>query len=218
MSFGPGVEIESCASGGARVDLGILAHTDRVWASDTNDALKRQTIQRWTGLLLPPELIGAHVGPPRSHTTGRVHDLSSRVATALFESFGFEWDLTQTAPDERRQLAEAVSTYKRLRGLLHAGDIVHGDVPDPSARLHGVAAHNGTAAVFAYVQLTWSPLERSSPVALPGLDPERRYDVRVLDVAGGPRVLQRTASPWLTNGSLQLSGQVLRTVGLALPV
>lgn len=218
MSFGPGVEIESCASGGARVDLGILARTDRVWASDTNDALKRQTIQRWTGLLLPPELIGAHVGPPRSHTTGRVHDLSFRVATALFESFGFEWDLTQTAPDERRQLAEAVSAYKRLRGLLHAGDIVHGDVPDPSARLHGVAAHNGTAAVFAYVQLTWSPLERSSPVALPGLDPERRYDVRVLDVAGGPRVLQRTASPWLTNGSLQLSGQVLRTVGLALPV
>ncbi len=55
-------------------------------------------------------------------------------------------------------------------------------------------------------------------MAVPGLDPERRYDVRVLDVAGGPRVLQRTASPWLTNGSLQLSGQVLRTVGLALPV
>ena len=61
----PGVEIESCASGGARVDLGILARTDRVWASDTNDALERQTIQRWTQLLLPPELVGSHVGPPR---------------------------------------------------------------------------------------------------------------------------------------------------------
>ena len=44
----PGLEIESCASGGARVDLGILARTDRVWASDTNDALERQRIQRWT--------------------------------------------------------------------------------------------------------------------------------------------------------------------------
>jgi len=40
-------------------------------ASDTNDALERQAIQRWTGLLVPPELVGAHVGPPVAHTTGR---------------------------------------------------------------------------------------------------------------------------------------------------
>jgi alpha-galactosidase len=49
----PGVEIESCSSGGARVDLGILARIDRVWGSDSNDALERQHIQRWTALLLP---------------------------------------------------------------------------------------------------------------------------------------------------------------------
>ena len=36
----PGLEIESCASGGARVDLGILERTDRVWASDCNDAAR----------------------------------------------------------------------------------------------------------------------------------------------------------------------------------
>ena len=34
----PGVEIESCSSGGARVDLEILQRTDRVWASDCIDA------------------------------------------------------------------------------------------------------------------------------------------------------------------------------------
>lgn len=56
----PEVEIESCSSGGARIDLEILQRTDRVWASDCNDALERQAIQRWTGLLLPPEMIGAH--------------------------------------------------------------------------------------------------------------------------------------------------------------
>ena len=42
----PGVEIESCASGGARIDLGILTRTERVWTSDCNDALERQVIQR----------------------------------------------------------------------------------------------------------------------------------------------------------------------------
>lgn len=50
----PALEIESCASGGGRVDLGILARTDRVWASDCNDPVERQSIQRWTGQLLPP--------------------------------------------------------------------------------------------------------------------------------------------------------------------
>ena len=43
-----------------------------------NDALERQAIQRWTGLLVPPELVGAHVGPPVAHTTGRTVDLGFR--------------------------------------------------------------------------------------------------------------------------------------------
>ena len=69
----PQLEIESCSSGGGRADLGILERTDRVWTSDCIDALERQQIQRWTGLLVPPEMMGAHVGSPVSHTTGRRH-------------------------------------------------------------------------------------------------------------------------------------------------
>ena len=86
----PGVEIESCSSGGLRVDLEVLEHTDRVWGSDVIDPLERQQIQRWTAQLLPPELVGSHVGAPQSHTTGRTHDLAFRAGTALFGSFGIE--------------------------------------------------------------------------------------------------------------------------------
>ena len=39
-------------------------------------------IQRWTGLLVPPELMGSHVGPPRAHTTHRDLDLSLRMLVA----------------------------------------------------------------------------------------------------------------------------------------
>ena len=42
----PTVEIESCSSGGGRVDLGIAVRTDRFWTSDCNDAVERQRIQR----------------------------------------------------------------------------------------------------------------------------------------------------------------------------
>ena len=48
-------EIESCSSGGARVDLGILEHADRIWASDCIDPLERLGIMRWTTTqLIPP--------------------------------------------------------------------------------------------------------------------------------------------------------------------
>ena len=89
----PGVEFESCASGGARIDHEILRRTVRVWTSDCNDALERQTIQRGASMLIPPELMGAHIGPERSHTTGRRHDLQFRAATAFFGHLGVEWNL-----------------------------------------------------------------------------------------------------------------------------
>ena len=67
----PSVAWESCASGGGRIDLGVLERVQRVWASDMTDALARQQIQRWTTQLVAPEYVGAHVSAPTSHTTGR---------------------------------------------------------------------------------------------------------------------------------------------------
>src|SRR5699024_3157988 len=49
----PGLEIESCSSGGARVDLEALEHTDRVWVSHCIDPLERQQMNRWTAQLIP---------------------------------------------------------------------------------------------------------------------------------------------------------------------
>jgi alpha-galactosidase len=213
----PGVEIESCSSGGARADLGILARTDRIWASDTNDALERQAIQRWTGLLLAPELVGAHVGPPRAHTTGRVHDLSFRVATALFGHFGIEWDVTSASHEERAGLAEAIAFYKRMRGLTAGGEVVRADHHDPAAYLHGVVAADRSEAVFAYVQLATSALEVPGAGRLDGLDPERAYRVEPVMLAGGPRFAHAQPPPWLAAGGITLSGRALAVAGLQLP-
>src|SRR5207344_2608713 len=117
----PDVEWESCAAGGGRIDLGVLERVQRVWASDMTDALARQTIQRWTGQLVPPEYLGAHVSAPFSHQTGRYMPLSLRCATALFGHFGVEWDITRADPDARAELAAWIALYKRHRELIHSG-------------------------------------------------------------------------------------------------
>jgi alpha-galactosidase len=70
------------------VDRGILERTERIGASDCNDALERQSIQRWSGPVVPQEVVGGHIGPITSRTTARTHDLSFRAITALFEQFG----------------------------------------------------------------------------------------------------------------------------------
>jgi alpha-galactosidase len=175
----PGLEIESCSSGGARVDLGVLRYTDRVWASDCIDALERQQIQRWTAALLPPELIGSHVGAPWSHTTGRWRDLSFRAGTALFGHFGVEWDISRATAEERAGLASWIALYKELRPLLHTGAVVRADEPDPALWVHGVVSADRDRAVFAVVAMTTALTSPPGRVRLPGLEPGRRYRVAV---------------------------------------
>jgi alpha-galactosidase len=213
----PGVEIESCSSGGLRVDLEVVEHTDRVWGSDVIDPLERQQIQRWTAQLLPPELVGSHVGTPTSHTTGRTHDVAFRAGTALFGSFGIEWDLTAASDVERKELASWVALYKEMRELLHTGEVVRVPQHDPSFAVHGVVAHDGGEALFALVQLTTPETSVPGAVRLPGLDPARRYRVRPQPPGDLPTHLRGIVPPpWLAEG-LTLPGSVLAHAGLRAP-
>jgi alpha-galactosidase len=211
----PGLEIESCSSGGARIDLGVLEHTDRVWTSDTNDPVDRQQIQLWTGLLLPLELMGAHVGPEKTHITGRVTSLEMRCATALFGHAGLEWDLTSCPPEDLARIREWITLYKRCRPLLHSGTVVVPDRADTSSLVIGVVSAQKDHALFSYAQLTSTVA--NTPLApapmrlrLPGLAPASAYQVNVaLEPRGGGLVPAE-----MDLGEGVFSGRALEIVGL----
>jgi alpha-galactosidase len=209
----PGVEIESCSSGGARIDLEILRRTERVWTSDCNDALERQTIQRGASMLIPPELMGAHIGPTRSHTTGRMHSLAFRAVTALFGHLGVEWNVLTLTDPERMQLADAIALHQRFRPLLHAGDTVRFDPvhngTQAASHAHGVYARDRREALVAHVQLTSGMSLLPPPVRLPGLDPDLRYRVSQVPLPGAQVV-------WQGSG-IELTGTQLATHGIQLP-
>ncbi len=212
----PDVEIESCSSGGGRIDHGILTRTARVWTSDCNDALERQTIQRGASMLIPPEVMGAHIGPTRSHTTGRVHTLAFRAATALFGHLGVEWNVLELSEQERADLAEAVALHQRFRPLLHGGDTVRFDVESPGVA-HGVYAPDRSEGVVSYA-LLGSAMSLTLPtLRLPGLDPARRYRILPLPLPGpGGRIAERQQPPWWRDG-LTLTGAQLAAHGVRLP-
>ncbi|WP_049577443.1 alpha-galactosidase [Streptomyces sp. SBT349] len=209
----PGLEIESCASGGGRIDLGVLEHTDRVWDSDCNDPHDRVDIQRWTTLLLPPELQGTHIGAHESHTTRRVAPLAFRAATTLWGHLGVEIDLTRADEAETAAVRRWVTLHRETRGLLHTGTVVHADT-QPEVRLEGVVSTDRTDALYQFAVLdrpaAWPP-ER---LRLPGLDPGRHY--RVAEVVVTDAVPAGQRPPWLDDG-VTLPGRVLEGYGLEAP-
>lgn len=211
----PALEIETCASGGGRIDLGMLRRTHRVWTSDTNDPIERQRIQRWTGLLVPPELIGSHLGPAESHTTHRVSSLAFGMATALFGHSGIEWDLAGCSAAELDEIRRWTALYRDTRDLLATGITVRADL-DADRMLHGVVSPDRARALFAWVALGTTPIAHSSRVQLPGLDPSFDYRVAV----SGDASRHEVADPaWmLAGGEVVLSGAVLSGAGLPLPV
>ncbi len=212
----PDVEIESCSSGGARVDLEVLQHTDRIWTSDCIDALERQTIQRYTGLLIPPELLGAHVGSDHSHSTGRRHDLSFRAGIAFFGHLGMELDLTTVTPAELAELSEWVQLHKRFRPLLHGGTVIRLDDADPALLTHGVVAADRREAIFSVATLRTSDSAPTGRLVLRGLDDTATYQVSLLAPGHVVRGNNAQLPPWITAG-VQLTGSALTYAGLQLP-
>jgi alpha-galactosidase len=211
----PDVEWESCASGGARIDLAVLERAQRVWTSDMTDALSRQQIQRWTGLLVPPEYLGAHISAPVNHQTGRQFSLDLRAGTAFFGDLGVEWDVSQASAQDRARLAEWIALYKQHRPLLHGGRTFRVDTGSDAYWIHGVVSADRSEAVLAYVQLD-EAVPEPVPFLVPGLDPTRCYLASELTPA------ERAVHPaladyrWAGDGLL-LSGAVLAGVGLPPP-
>ncbi len=215
----PGVEFESCSSGGARVDLEVLQRTERVWASDCIDPHERAQIQRWTAQLVPPEMVGAHIASGRSHTTGRVHDLGFRAASALVGHLGLEYDLRRASPAELEELRAWVGFYREHRDLLCRGEVVRLDHPDSAVVGGGVVAPDRSRALYTLVAYERTETGSLGRLVLPGLDPERRYRVR--PVAAGPAPAGLVAPTWWGQRDdtgrwegVALPGRVLGTAGL----
>ena len=193
----PGLEIESCSSGGARIDLGVLERTERVWVSDCIDPHERQHMLRWTGQLIPPEYLGSHIASGRSHTTGRHHDLGFRAGTAIFGHLGIEWDLS----GGRGRGAGRAARVDHLLQATPRAAAGRRDGPHGHRGPRAVGARRGRArpaprAIFAMATMTSSVASTSPPLRLRGLDPERAYRLRPLIVGGVPVRLDQPPRWW----------------------
>jgi alpha-galactosidase len=211
----PTVEIESCSSGGGRIDFGVLSRCHRVWPSDNNDAIERLRIIPAWSQFLPLEVLGSHVGPSPNPITGRRLGMDFRAKVAIFGHMGVEADPARMSEKERATLAAHIALYKAWRGVLHAGGLHRLAHPDPNVT-GMMVTHEGKALALV-AQTAFSPTFDAAPVRLAGLDPEARYRV-TLPEPWPPKARHYLANADHWRNGLTLSGAALMTQGLALPL
>ncbi|MEM8770811.1 MAG: alpha-galactosidase [Pseudomonadota bacterium] len=215
----PQLEIESCSSGGARADYGILSRTDRLWLSDSNDAGDRQQIQRGASYFFPLAVSGAHIGPKTCHITRRVYNMEYRAATALFGHMGIELNLDEESPEDLQILAAAVNLYKKHRSLIHTGDysrLEHSDY----LNVAGVVSKDKSEAIFSCAKTKGHGATLPDRLRFAGFEPAKEYLMRIIwptkDISITAPSIIETAN--LLGAGLTVSGEALLTHGVQLPL
>ncbi len=215
----PRLEIESCSSGGARADYGVLQYTDRIWTSDSNDALDRQNIQRGASYFLPLNVMGAHVGPEKCHITGRRLSMALRAATAFFGHMGMELNLLEERQEDLAILKKSIALHKQHRNLLHTGQFFRQDGPE-SHNIIGVVSRDKTEAIYSCTKLTHHSTTLPGLCKFTGLNSDQRYRIKIIwplsEISPtAPSILE--SAKLLDSGSV-FSGEALMRHGIQLPL
>jgi len=214
----PKVEIESCASGGGRIDFEILKRTHRFWTSDSNDAVERTRIQTGFSYFFPPEVMGSHIGPAWCHTSGRGFHPNFRALVAGYGHMGLELDLTAIDSSDMAIFKDAVARHKQSRHLWHNGKFHRILTVDPALMGAAVISEDKNSARLVMMQID-RPRSVSPPhICVPGLDSNTNYQVRL---ETSPKIAHRASRSFdnpLMQGGFVLSGALLKSVGIQLPV
>lgn len=117
----PHVLFESCASGGARFDPGMLYYAPQGWTSDDTDAIERLKIQYGTSMVYPVSCMGSHVSASPNHQTNRVTPIETRADVAYFGTFGYELDLLKLSEEEKTEVRRQIGFMKEKRELIQKG-------------------------------------------------------------------------------------------------
>lgn len=214
----PKVEIESCASGGGRIDYRVLKNTHRVWLSDSIDARVRWKMQSEAFLFLPPSVYGSHVGAEKVHTTARKQPMAFRAQVAMTGHMGIESDMAELNEADRATLMRYIDLYKTHRQWMHEGrqfrlDTVHQD----NLAQQFVAKNKNQFLVFSgYLDVLVD--ETTAPLRLMGLDPDADYKVCLVNKEDvDPLATRIFPHPLIDEASSRMSGSQLMQQGISPP-
>lgn len=208
----PNLVMQACASGGGRVNYGILPGFDEFWTSDNTDALQRIYMQWGTSYFFPAIAMACHVSTSPNHQTHRSIPMKFRFDVAMTGRLGMEMQPKDMTNEEKEFAKQAILNYKSIRPVVQMGDLYRLISPYDKigvSSLMYVTPEKNRAVFFCY------KLEHFLNQALPrfmmsGLDPEGNYRIRELNVWMGEK-------PCSLDGKT-VSGKLLMSAGIELPL
>lgn len=174
----PHILFESCASGGARFDPGMLHYAPQAWTSDNTDAVERIKIQYGTSYVYPISSIGSHVSASPNHQVFRDTSLETRANVAYFGTFGYELDITKLPDEEIEAMKEQVDFMKKYRRLIQQGRFFRLKSPfagNSSAWM--VVSEDQSEALAAYFRTLEPAQGKFERIYLKGLEETVQYQV-----------------------------------------
>lgn len=179
----PHILFESCSSGGARFDPGMLYYAPQAWASDDTDAVERIKIQYGTSMVYPLSSIGSHVSASPNHQIFRDTPLDTRANVAYFGTFGYELDITKLPEEALEEMKRQVAFMKTYRELIQKGWFYRLKSPfeqissNDSSSAWMVVSKDKKEALVAYFRVLQPPQGSFQRIKLEGLLPEQRYEI-----------------------------------------
>lgn len=203
----PNLSIESCASGGGRIDFGVLQHTDRFWASDSTDPFERARIQRRSSIFYPTELLGAHIGTSPNHWTGRQSSMSFRCLVAFFGHFGIELDPHTLNEFDRNILMRTITLYKKYRDIIVDGTLNRFNNADDALDIQVIVATDKTRALLRILRMEESQRHALPPIRIPGLPAQCRWRLSEIAIEGSGqnRAIGEFSSEWLSFSGVEIN-------------
>jgi alpha-galactosidase len=169
----PDIIFQACASGGGRVDYGVLKYTHEFWASDDTDPFERLFIQWGTN----------HITKSPNNQTGRETPIKFRCDMAFGGRLGIELSPADLSPEDITYVKQVLESYKANREIIQFGDLYRLNSPydsDGFAAISYVTAEKDKAIIMAYCH-DFHRRDERSVIRLQGLEDNAVYKITELN-------------------------------------
>lgn len=174
----PNILFESCSSGGARFDPGMLYYAPQAWTSDNTDAIERIKIQYGTSFVYPLSSMGAHISRSPNLQMGRTTSIETRGNVAIYGAFGYELDMNLLKTSELEIIRAQILEVKNYRNLIFNGIFYRLESPftgDDASWI--VVSEDKKKALAGYYQILKMANGYYKRLYLKGLDSKKRYHI-----------------------------------------
>ncbi|MDU7454248.1 alpha-galactosidase [Clostridium saudiense] len=174
----PNVLFEACASGGGRIDYGILGIFDDFWTSDNTDAYDRLFIQENYSYIYPIKAMRAWVTDCPNFLSRRIIPMKFRYHSAMMGTLGIGCNILKFSEEEIELSKGLIEEYKNIRHIVQEGDFYR--LENNSKNKYKLYQYMNGKEGLVFAFLPQSELgHRGTTIKFRALEKERTYLVKI---------------------------------------